>query len=76
MGGGRPRGGASLIADCRRANTLDAVCSTRRVRAATNGVVIATEKKVPSILVEDDTLEKIVHYTGNIGARREEGDGR
>jgi 20S proteasome subunit alpha 2 len=40
------------------------------VRAATNGVVLATEKKVPSILVEDDTMEKIVHYTGNIGAHR------
>lgn len=39
--------------------------------AATNGVVLATEKKLPSILVEEETLEKIAHYTGNIG----EGDG-
>ena len=37
------------------------------VSAATNGVVLATEKKVPSILVEEDSLEKIAHYTGNIG---------
>lgn len=36
--------------------------------AATNGVVLATEKKLPSILVEEDTLEKIAHYTGNVGA--------
>lgn len=34
---------------------------------ATNGVVLATEKKVPSILVEEESMEKIAIYTGNIG---------
>jgi len=38
-----------------------------RRRAAVNGVVLATEKKVPSILVEEDSIEKIAVYTGNIG---------
>lgn len=34
---------------------------------ATNGVVLATEKKLPSILVEESSVEKIQHFTGNIG---------
>lgn len=34
---------------------------------ASNGVVLCTEKKSPSILVEEDSIERIVHYTGNIG---------
>lgn len=34
---------------------------------ATDGVVLATEKKLPSILVDEESVEKIVHYTGNIG---------
>jgi hypothetical protein len=37
-------------------------------RAATNGVVLATEKKLPSILVEESSVEKIQHFTGNVGA--------
>jgi 20S proteasome subunit alpha 2 len=34
---------------------------------ATNGVVLATEKKLASILVDEDSVEKITHFTGNIG---------
>mmetsp|Transcript_112811 Transcript_112811/g.313606 ORF Transcript_112811/g.313606 Transcript_112811/m.313606 type:complete len:236 (+) Transcript_112811:212-919(+) len=34
---------------------------------ATNGVVIATEKKLPSTLIDEDSVEKIQHITGNIG---------
>ncbi|KAJ3049098.1 Proteasome subunit alpha type-2 [Rhizophlyctis rosea] len=34
---------------------------------ATNGVVIATEKKVPSFLVDDSTMEKVSLICGNIG---------
>ncbi|KAJ3042726.1 Proteasome subunit alpha type-2 [Rhizophlyctis rosea] len=34
---------------------------------ATNGVVIATEKKVPSFLVDDSTMEKVSVICGNIG---------
>lgn len=34
---------------------------------ATNGVVIATERKVPSILVDETTVHKISHLTPNIG---------
>lgn len=34
---------------------------------ATNGVVIATERKVPSILVDETTVQKISHLTPNIG---------
>eukprot|EP00898_Chlorokybus_atmophyticus_P006291 jgi/Chlat1/6663/Chrsp49S06152 len=34
---------------------------------ATNGVVIATEKKLPSILVDENTVKKISRITENIG---------
>lgn len=34
---------------------------------ATNGVVIASEKKIPSILVEPSTVEKTCFLTSNIG---------
>lgn len=34
---------------------------------AKNGVVLATEKKVPSILVDDSTLKKIQHLSPNCG---------
>jgi len=34
---------------------------------AKNGVVIASEKKVPSILVDVKSVEKISHFTDNIG---------
>ncbi len=37
-------------------------------RAATNGVVLATEKKLASILVDEASVEKIQHITGNVGA--------
>lgn len=29
--------------------------------------MLATEKKVSSILVDEDSMERIVHYTGNVG---------
>lgn len=35
--------------------------------SATDGVVIATEKKLPSILVDESTVQKIVMLTPNIG---------
>lgn len=34
---------------------------------ATDGVVIATEKSVPSVLVDTDSMEKIAYITENIG---------
>lgn len=34
---------------------------------ATNGVVLATEKKLPSILVDEDTVQKISLLTPNVG---------
>ncbi|ESQ27198.1 hypothetical protein EUTSA_v10018943mg [Eutrema salsugineum] len=34
---------------------------------ASNGVVIATEKKLPSILVDEASVQKIQHLTPNIG---------
>jgi len=34
---------------------------------ATNGVVIASEKKVMSVLVEDDSMEKIKLFSSNVG---------
>ena len=37
------------------------------ITAATNGVVLATERKVPSLLVEEDTMEKVAFITNSIG---------
>ena len=34
---------------------------------ATDGVVIATEKKLPSVLVDEATVQKIASLTPNIG---------
>lgn len=34
---------------------------------ATNGIVIATEKKVSSVLIDDSTMEKVSMICGNIG---------
>ena len=34
---------------------------------ATNGVVIATEKKVPTILIEEESIQTIVPLSENIG---------
>ena len=34
---------------------------------ATNGVVLATEKKLPSILVDESTVQKISLVTDNMG---------
>lgn len=36
------------------------------VRAAKNGVVIATEKKLPTCLIDETSVEKIVMLTENI----------
>ena len=47
---------------------IDSTQCRLAVPAATNGVVLATEKKLTSILVEGDTMEKIAHYTGNVGS--------
>ena len=35
--------------------------------SATDGVVIATEKKLPSMLVDEDTVKKIAILTPNVG---------
>lgn len=35
---------------------------------AKDGVVLATEKKLPSILIDEESVEKVAHFTGNIGA--------
>ncbi|RYG47662.1 hypothetical protein EON67_08375 [archaeon] len=43
------------------------VCVRVFACAAKNGVVIATEKKVSSILVDEESVEKIALYTGNVG---------
>lgn len=39
-----------------------------RTRAAKNGVVIATEKKAPTILIDETSLQKICMLTNSIGA--------
>ncbi len=41
------------------------------LRIATNGVVIATEKKVPTTLIEEESIQKIVPLSENIGMRHE-----
>ena len=35
-------------------------------RAAKNGIVIATEKKLPSILIDETSMQKIIMLTPNI----------
>lgn len=35
---------------------------------ATDGVVIASEKKIPSVLVDEDSIEKIAHFSHDVGA--------
>mmetsp|Transcript_10550 Transcript_10550/g.15225 ORF Transcript_10550/g.15225 Transcript_10550/m.15225 type:complete len:234 (+) Transcript_10550:53-754(+) len=35
---------------------------------ATNGVVIASERKIPSVLIDEDTVEQIALYSTNVGA--------
>ena len=39
---------------------------TAKLFLATNGVVIATEKKVPTILIEEESIQKIVPLSDNI----------
>lgn len=46
---------------------VDSFCSTHRGSAATNGIVIATEKKAPSILIDDSMIEKVAIICPNIG---------
>ncbi len=36
--------------------------------AAKNGVVITTEKKLPSVLVDEDSIQRIAAVTDSIGA--------
>ncbi|KAG2282123.1 hypothetical protein Bca52824_053343 [Brassica carinata] len=43
------------------------VCLWKAQRSSSNGVVIATEKKLPSILVDEASVQKIQHLTPNIG---------
>lgn len=38
---------------------------------AKDGVIIATEKKLPSILVDKDTVKKIVQLTPEVRTRKE-----
>lgn len=40
-----------------------------RLSLATNGVVIATERKVPTILIEESSIQKILPLSENIGLR-------
>ena len=39
----------------------------RHSSLATNGVVIATERKVPTILIEESSIQKILPLSENIG---------
>lgn len=39
----------------------------RYLSLATNGVVIATERKVPTILIEESSIQKILPLSENIG---------
>ena len=39
----------------------------RQLSLATNGVVIATERKVPTILIEESSIQKILPLSENIG---------
>jgi 20S proteasome subunit alpha 2 len=48
-------------------NAVNAGATSLGIKA-TNGVVLATEKKLPSILVDEDTVRKISLLTPNIGA--------
>ena len=41
---------------------------------AKDGVVIATEKKLPSILVDKDTVKKIVQLTPEVRKKKEKGN--
>ena len=36
---------------------------------ATNGVVIATERKVPTVLIEEESIQKVVPLSDNIGRK-------
>ena len=53
-------------ARCVRAH-LTALNNLPPNKTATNGVVIATEKKLPSPLVDESSMEKIQMYTDGIG---------
>lgn len=47
-------------------NAVNSGATSLGIRA-TNGVVIATEKKLPSILIDDSTVQKISELTPNVG---------
>lgn len=63
---GRERGAEGSHRGSRRLSSY-LFFSLPTLPAATNGVVLATEKKLPSILVDEESVERIVQYTGNIG---------
>lgn len=48
-------------------NAVNAGATSLGIKAS-NGVVLATEKKLPSILVDESTVQKISLVTPNIGA--------
>ena len=47
-------------------NAVNSGATSLGIRA-TNGVVIATEKKLPSILIDESTVRKISELTPNVG---------
>lgn len=47
-------------------NAVNAGATSLGIRA-TNGVVLATEKKLPSILIDESTVQKISPVTPNVG---------
>lgn len=47
-------------------NAVNAGATSLGIKAA-NGVVLATEKKLPSVLVDESTVQKISLVTPNIG---------
>eukprot|EP00894_Picocystis_sp_ML_P000572 jgi/Pico_ML_1/51089/g2177.t1 len=47
-------------------NAVGAGSTSLGVKAA-NGVVIATEKKLPSILIEEASVQKIATVSDNVG---------
>ena len=49
-----------------RPRTRRALNATFARAAAKNGVVIATEKKLPSVLIDETSMQKILTLTNNI----------
>ena len=53
-----------------RPRTRRALNATFARAAAKNGVVIATEKKLPSVLIDETSMQKILTLTNNIAIVR------